>query len=203
MSRLDLMTNSSNESRIGRARKNFSFYLLAADINTDRSPFFRWLSIGILVVLGLLLETTVFSSWKVFDSSPTFGYVATAAVAYYCGANTGMVFGFFAGLGSDFFYSTPIGISALSMLICAIIVGVAQTGMMRPTPLAIPLLTFIISFTGNTLYVLFSIMVGFEELFSLHSAYLIVVSSLLNVIASPFIFAITKNFIGAPAWKNR
>ena len=136
------MTNSSNESRIGRARKNFSIDPLAADINTDRSPFFRWLSIGILVVLGLLLETTVFSSWKVFDSSPTFGYVATAAVAYYCGA-------------------------------------------------------------GNTLYVLFSIMVGFEELFSLHSAYLIVVSSLLNVIASPFIFAITKNFIGAPAWKNR
>ena len=117
MSRLDLMTNSSNESRIGRARKNFSIDPLAADINTDRSPFFRWLSIGILVVLGLLLETTVFSTWRIFGTAPTFAYIATAAIAYYCGANTGMVFGFISGLGADFFYSTPIGITALSLFI--------------------------------------------------------------------------------------
>ena len=184
-------------------RRNFSINPLAADIGTERSPILKWSAISVLVIFGLLMETTVFSSWKLFGAAPTFGYVATAAVAYYCGANTGMIFGFFAGMGSDFFYSTPIGVSALSMLICAIIVGIAQTGMMRPTPLAVPLLGFVVSMAGNTIYVLISIMVGFDELFNLHTGYVIFISSILNMIASPFIFAITKRFVGAPAWKNR
>lgn len=184
-------------------RTHFSLDPLASDVDSERAPIFRWSAIALLVVFGLLLETTVFSSWKIFGTSPTFGYVATAAVAYYCGANTGMIFGFVAGIGSDFFYSTPIGVSALSMLLCALIVGIAQTGMMRPTPLAVPVLGFIVSLCGNTLYVLISIIVGYDELFNIHSAYVIVVSSVLNMIASPFIFAITKKFIGAPAWRNR
>lgn len=185
------------------ARTSFSIDPLAADIDTERAPILRWSAISFLVLLGLLMETTVFSSWKIFGTSPTFGYVAVAAVAYYCGANTGMIFGFFAGIGSDFFYSTPIGVSALSMLLCALIVGIAQTGMMRPTPLAVPVLGFVVSLCGNALYVLISIIVGFDDLFNLHSAYVIIVSSILNMIASPFIFAISKKFIGAPAWKNR
>lgn len=185
------------------ARTHFSIDPLAADIDLERSPIFRWSAIGAFALLGLLLETTVFSTWRVFGAAPTFAYVATASVAYYCGANTGMVFGFFAGLGADLFYQTPVGVSALSMLLCAIIVGIAQTGMMRPTPLAVPLLGFVVSFAGNSLYVLISIMLGFDELFSLHSAKVIFVTSIINMFASPLIFAITKKFIGAPAWKNR
>ncbi len=185
------------------AIKNLSIDPLAADIDLERSPILRWSAIGAFGLLGILLETTIFSTWKFFGAAPTFGYVATASVAYYCGANTGMVFGFIAGIGADLFYQTPIGVSALSMLVCALIVGIAQTGMMRPTPLAVPLLGFVVSFAGNALYVLISIMVGFDEFFNLHSAKVIFISSTLNMLASPFIFAITKKFIGAPAWKNR
>ena len=176
---------------------------LASAINTDRSPIFQWIIIAILTLVGLLLETTVFSTWRIFGTAPTFAYIATAAIAYYYGANTGMVFGFISGLGADFFYSTPIGITALSLVICALLVGLAQTGMMRPTPLAVPLLGFVVSFAGNALYILLSIIVGFDELFSVHSLYLIFVTSVLNTIASPFIFSVVKRFTGAPAWKNR
>lgn len=156
-----------------------------------------------LVVIGLLLETTVFSSWRVFGAAPSFGYVAVAAVAYYAGANTAIIFGFCAGVGSDIFYRTPLGVSALSMMACGLVIGIMQTGMMRPTPLAVPLMGLVVSSVGNTLYVLISALVGFEGLFNLHSAYVIVVSSLISMVASPFIFAIVKKLIGAPAWKNR
>jgi rod shape-determining protein MreD len=169
----------------------------------DRSPIVRWSAIALLVIIGLLLETTLFSSWRLFGAAPTFGYVAVAAVGYYAGANTGFVFGFFAGLGADVFYRTPLGVSALSMMAVGLVVGIMQTGMMRPTPLAIPLLGFFASLAGNALYVVLSIIVGFENLFSLHTLYAILISSLINMVAAPFIFAIVKKLIGAPAWKNR
>jgi len=154
-------------------------------------------------MVGLLLETTVFSSWRLFGAAPSFGYVAVAGVAYYAGANTAMVFGFFAGLGADIFYRTPLGVSALSMLLCGVLVGVLQTGMMRPTPLAVPLLGLVVSLVGNTVYVLISIIVGFEDLVSLQSVYVILLSSFINMVASPFIFIFIRKSIGAPAWRNR
>ncbi len=183
--------------------RRFTLDPLASRDYMDRSPILRWSAIALLVIIGLLMETTIFSSWRFFGASPTFGYVAVAAVAYYAGANTGVVFGFCAGLGSDIFYRTPLGVSALAMMACGLVVGVMQTGMMRPTPLAVPLLGFGVTLAGNSLYVLISILVGYERLFSAHSAYVILLSSLISMIAAPFIFIIVKSLIGAPAWKNR
>lgn len=186
-----------------RVSKRFSLDPLNASIDVDRSPIIVWSAIALMVIIGLLLETTIFSSWRFLGAAPSFGYVAVAAVAYYAGANTAFVFGFFAGLGADMFYRTPLGVSALSMLLCGLVVGIIQTGMIRPTPLAIPLLAFLVSFAGNSLYVFFSVLLGFEDLFSLHSLYVIFMSSILNTLASPFIFAFVKKLIGAPAWRNR
>ncbi|HMS24615.1 MAG TPA: rod shape-determining protein MreD [Acidimicrobiia bacterium] len=181
----------------------FSLDPLAARDYTDRSPILRWSAIALMVIVGLLMETTVFSSWRIFGAAPSFGYVAVAAVAYYAGANTALVFGFCAGVGSDIFYRTPLGVSGLSMMACGLVIGMMQTGMMRPTPLAVPLMGLCVSIAGNAVYVLISIIVGFESLFSAHTAYVILISSLINMVASPFIFVIVKKFIGAPAWKNR
>lgn len=183
--------------------QRFSLDPLASRDDSDRSPILRWSAIALLVIVGLLFETTIFSSWRFLGAAPSFGFVAVAAVAYYAGANTAMVFGFCAGLGADIFYRTPLGVTALSMMLCGLVVGILQTGMMRPTPLAIPLLAFFTSVAGNALYVLISIIVGFERLFNLQSLYVILLSSFVNMLASPFIFAIVKRLIGAPAWKNR
>lgn len=184
-------------------KHRFSLDPLSSREDNDRSPILRWSAIAVLVIVGLLFQTTVFSTWKIFGAAPSFGYVAVAAVAYYSGANTALVFGFIAGIGSDIFYSTPLGVSGLSMMACGLTVGIMQTGMMRPTPLAVPLLGLGASLAGNSLYVLLSIIVGFEHLFSVHSIVVILFSSILNMIASPFVFAIVKKSIGAPAWKNR
>ena len=191
----------SSRRDLGSSR--FSLNPLNASVDVDRSPIIVWSAIALMVLVGLLLETTIFSSWRLFGAAPSFGYVAVAAVAYYAGANTAFVFGFFAGLGADMFYRTPMGVTALSMLACGLIVGIIQTGMMRPTPLAIPLLAFSVSFFGNILYVFISIILGFEDLFSMHTLYVIFMSSVLNTLASPFIFAFVKKLIGAPAWRNR
>ncbi|MFN8016106.1 MAG: rod shape-determining protein MreD [Acidimicrobiia bacterium] len=185
------------------ARHRLSLDPLAVRDDSDRSPIIRWSAIALMVLIGLLFETTIFSSLRFFGASPSFGYVAVAAVAYYAGANTALIFGFFAGVGLDFFYSTPVGVTAISMMACGLVVGIMQTGMIRPTPFAVPLLGFVLSFIGNSIYVLVSIIVGFESLFSLHSIALIFLTSLINMIASPFIFAMVKSLIGAPAWKNR
>ncbi len=197
------MAKSSIFNENSKSTKGFSLNPLASRIDIERAPILQWSLIGLIILVGLLLETTVFSSWKIFGASPSFGYVAVTAVAYYAGANTGFVFGFFAGLGSDIFYRTPIGITALTMLLVGLGVGLVQTGMMRPTPIAIPIMAFIVSLAGNSLYVILSILLGFESLFNLHTLYVILISSLINMVASPFIFALVRKLIGAPAWKNR
>jgi rod shape-determining protein MreD len=195
------MNRLMTSTRSGERR--FSLDPLASHVDMERSPVLRWSAVALLVVIGLLFQTTIFSSWTFFGVAPSFGFVAVAAVAYYAGSNTALVFGFCAGIGSDFFYRTPLGVSGLAMMACGLVVGVMQTGMMRPTPIAVPIMGFTVSLVGNTLYVLISFMVGFEKLLNVHTAYVIVLSSGINMIFSPFIFAIVKKMIGAPAWKNR
>ena len=196
------MKNLKLESK-PTSQNRFSLDPLASRDDMDRSPILRWSAIALLVIVGLLFETTVFSSWRLFGAAPSFGYVAVAGIAYYAGANTAMVFGFFAGLGADIFYRTPHGVTALAMMICGVVVGIVQTGMMRPTPLAVPVLGFTVSLAGNIAYVLISIIVGFEGLVSIQSVKVILLTSIINMFAAPFIFMLIRKFIGAPAWKNR
>jgi len=54
------------------SQNRFSLDPLASRDDMDRSPILRWSAIALLVIVGLLFETTVFSSWRLFGAAPSF-----------------------------------------------------------------------------------------------------------------------------------
>ena len=74
----------------------------------------RRLRLVLVVVTLVVLETTLFRHLKIFDALPSLCLVATAAVAYEEGPQSGALFGFLSGMAIDMFLSTPLGLSALA-----------------------------------------------------------------------------------------
>ena len=74
----------------------------------------RWIRSFLLVVSLVVIQTALFPSLRVWGAVPDLLLVATVAVAYERGAETGAVFGFVAGVAIDLFLSSPLGVSALT-----------------------------------------------------------------------------------------
>ncbi len=96
----------------------------------------RRIRLGLVIVVCVVLQTTLFTHLRIDGVGPDIGLVAVLAVAYEDGADTGAIFGFLMGLAMDLFLTTPLGLSALSFAITGYAVGVFQAGVVRTTPVA-------------------------------------------------------------------
>ena len=100
----------------------------------------RRIRLFLVVVMLVVIQTTVFPHLRVFGAMPDLLLLATIAVAYEDGPDTGAIFGFFSGLAIDLFLETPLGVSALTFAIIGYLVGVFQGGMLRPSGWVAPVL---------------------------------------------------------------
>jgi rod shape-determining protein MreD len=117
--------------------------------------------------------------------------LATIAVAYEDGPDTGAIFGFGSGLALDLFLSSPLGCSALSFAIVGYLVGVFQGGLLRPSGWVAPALGGIGGLAGNVLFVVVASIAG-DDLLNGHSVKIIVVASLYDAVLAPVIFPIGR-----------
>ena len=72
----------------------------------------RRIRLGLVIVVCVVLQTTLFTHLRIDGVGPDVGLVAVLAVAYEDGADTGAIFGFIMGLAIDLFLTTPLGLSA-------------------------------------------------------------------------------------------
>ena len=120
----------------------------------------RRIRLGLVIVICVVLQTTLFTHLRIDGVAPDVGLVAVLAVAYEDGADTGAMFGFIMGLAIDLFLTTPLGLSALSYAITGYAVGVFQAGMVRTTPRLAPLLGGIGGFFGGLVFLTVGAVVG-------------------------------------------
>lgn len=156
----------------------------------------RWIRPFLLIVSLVVLQTALFPSLRILGAAPDLLLVATIAVAYERGAETGAVFGFAAGLAIDCFLSSPFGVSALTFALVGYGVGVFQSGLVRSSRWMTPTLAGVGGFVGGCLWVGIAALAGQEDLFVVSTLRIIVVAAFYDAVVSFVVFPFARWAVG-------
>jgi rod shape-determining protein MreD len=147
----------------------------------------------VLVVISLVvLQTTVFTHLRVFGAVPDLTLVATVAMAYEEGPMAGAVFGFAAGLSTDLFLSTPLGLSALAFALTAYGVGLFQSGLIRESRGIASVLGGVGGIVGNAIFLIVGGIAGNGGLVSVHNIQVVIVASLYDALVAVAVFPFVR-----------
>ena len=129
----------------------------------------RLIRLALLLILITVLQTAVFPHLRVAGVVPDLGLVVAVAIAVRYGPELGAAFGFAAGLASDLFLQTPLGLAALAFALTAYLVGVMQNTLARPATWVRPAIAVGAGVVAGLLFVGLGALVGQEQLFALRS----------------------------------
>lgn len=129
----------------------------------------RFIRLALLLVLIVVLQTAIVPHLRVAGVVPDLGLIAAVAMAVRYGPELGASFGFAAGLASDLFLQTPLGLAALSFALTAYVVGRLQTSLVRPAWWIRPAIGVGSGLLSGLLFVGIGGVVGQDQLFAVHS----------------------------------
>jgi len=152
----------------------------------------RRIRLALVILVCVVLQTTLFTHLRIDGVAPDLGLVATLAVAYENGPDSGAVFGFVAGLAIDLFLTTPLGLSALSFAITGYAVGVLQSGMVRTTPWLAPILGGLGGLFGGLVFLTAGAVVGEAGFLSFASLKTVLIAALYDAVVAPVVFPLVR-----------
>ena len=148
----------------------------------------RFARLALLLVLLVLVQTAVLPYVRVVDVVHDLGLVATIAIAYQEGPEAGATFGFAAGLATDLFLETPLGLSALAFALTGYLIGVVQGALVRTAWWVTPVLGGLGGILGGLLFVGIGALVGQEQLFTLRSLRIVLLAGVFDAVVAPVVF---------------
>jgi rod shape-determining protein MreD len=148
--------------------------------------------LALLLIAIVLVQTTILPYLRVFDVVPDLGLVATVALAYREGPESGAIFGFAAGLSMDLFLQTPLGLSALAYALTGYFIGVLQGALVRTAWWVSPFLGALGGIIGGLLFIGIGAIVGQEQLFALRSLRIVLLAAVYDALVAPIIFPIVR-----------
>lgn len=163
----------------------------------------RWIRYFLLIVSLVVVQTAVFPSLRVFGAVPDLLLVATVAVAYERGPETGAVFGFVAGVAIDCFLASPMGVSALAFSLTGYGVGVFQSGLVRSSRWMAPILGGIGGLVGGFLWICIASIAGQEDLFAPASFRILVTAAAYDALVAFVIFPFARWACGDHDYAHR
>ncbi len=157
----------------------------------------------LLVVTLVVLQTALFPSLRLWGAAPDLLLVATIAVAYERGPQTGAIFGFVAGLAIDCFLSSPLGVSALAFTLVGYGFGVFQGGLVRSARWMAPLLGGLGGLIGGFLWVAVAAVAGQDGLFAGAAIRTVFVAALYDAVVALAVFPFVRWACGEPEYAHR
>ena len=152
----------------------------------------RRIRLVLVVITLVVLQTTVFTHLRIFGAVPDLCLVATVAIAYEEGPQTGALFGFLSGLAVDLFLASPAGLSALSNACTGYGVGVFQGGLVRESRLLPVVLGGIGGLIGGTIFVIVGGIAGQSGYLSLTSVRIVIVAAIYDAAIAPLVFPFVR-----------
>jgi rod shape-determining protein MreD len=148
----------------------------------------RRVRLVLVVITFVVLETTVLEHLAVFDAKPSLCLLATIAIAYEEGPQTGAVFGFSIGLLLDMFLTSPAGLSALSFALTGYLLGVFQGGVVRESRGMALVLGMVGGLIGGTIFVIVGGIAGMAGYFSFFSVRVTIVAAFYDSFLAALVF---------------
>jgi len=143
-----------------------------------------YLAIPLMLVLGLV-ETAVLPHFPIFGAEPQLAFVVALAWGLLYGIEEGVVWAFFAGIFTDFFSITPVGVSSMAFMVGVTAVIFVQQALPKSRvllPLALAGLATVISFILNIIMLrLFGTIADFQSITVLPTVILVNMLTILPV----------------------
>lgn len=163
----------------------------------------RWVRYFLLIVSLVVLQTALVPHLRILDAGPDLLLVATIAVAYERGAETGAVFGFVSGIAIDCFLSSPLGVSALAFALVGYAVGVFQSGLVRSSRAIAPILGGLGGLAGGILWVAIAAIAGQDDLIEGTTARILATSAVWDAAVALLIFPSARWACGNQEYARR
>jgi rod shape-determining protein MreD len=144
--------------------------------------------LGLLLVLLTVLQTSVMPHLRVAGVVPDLGLVAAVALAVRYGPELGASFGFAAGLATDLFLQTPLGLAAFAFGFTAFLVGMLQDRLARPAWWVRPAIAAAAGVVAGLCFVGLGALVGQSDLWALRSIRTILLAAAYDGVVSVVIF---------------
>lgn len=150
----------------------------------------RTMRLALLLILLVVLQTTVFPHLRVAGVVPELGLVTALAIAVRYGPELGASFGFAAGLASDVFLQTPLGLGALAFGLTAYVVGAMQAALVRPAWWVSPAVAIGGGTLAGLLFIGLGAVVGQDQLVAVHSLRIVGFAALYDGVIALALFPI-------------
>jgi rod shape-determining protein MreD len=145
------------------------------------------LRLAALLFVGIILQTSIGADLRVDRVAPDIMLLLAICAGLFGGARQGVVVGFIAGLLSDFWLITPLGLSALAFCLVGYLVGALRETLVPDGWVLVPVLAFVATAVGVVAFVGVGELVGQTQLAAGgHSLVVrkVLIESLLNTVAS-------------------
>ena len=152
----------------------------------------RTLLLALLVVTGLLIETSILGEATLVGTKPQVLLLFTIALAMGEGPALGSTFGFFAGIVSDVLTGLPAGLTALAYTIVGYTVGAVRAQFATPSAWLPVAMVFAASLGGVLLYGGLALLVGQEEAGGRALVAHALFGAAYNGLLTPFLFPIVR-----------
>jgi rod shape-determining protein MreD len=155
----------------------------------------RVLSIAVVVVTALLLQSTVFADLKLLGVRPELMYLVTIVVAFIEGPNEGAIVGFAGGMAQDFLLNQPKGITALTLTLVGYAAGLSRQYIVSASPLLPMILVAVGTAAGVAFYQVVAFLLGqLDESFS-YGVRVTLLTAAYNAVLTPILYPALRRVI--------
>lgn len=152
----------------------------------------RILSVGLVVLTALLLQSTVFAEFRLLGVRPELLFLVTIIFALLEGPNEGAVVGFVSGMAQDFLLNQPKGITALTLTLLGYAVGMGRHLIVSPSPLVPTAVVAVATVVGMAFYEVTAFLLGAFDETPAYGLKVALLTGLYNAVLTPIVYPLLR-----------
>jgi rod shape-determining protein MreD len=153
----------------------------------------RVMSIAVVILTALLLQSTIFSQMKLLGVKPELMYLVTILIAILEGPQEGAIVGFAGGMAQDFLLNTPgKGITALTLTLLGYTMGLARQYIVSPSPLLPTILVAAGTAIGTAFYQLVAVLLGQLDVPVSYGVRVCLLSAIYGAVLTPIVYPLLR-----------
>ena len=152
----------------------------------------RVVSIAVVVITALLLQSTVFFRLQLLGVRPELLYLVTISFALLEGPNEGATVGFAGGLAQDFLMNQPKGLTALTLTLLGYGVGMFRQFIVSPSPLVPTIVVGLGTAAGVAFYEIVSVLLGNFHEEAAYGVKVALLTAAYNAVLTPILYPLLR-----------